>query len=72
MLTIINLNLNEELSSSEMRKVAGGLDCQSAITIAGGLEHEENFFRAAGFSAAAGYLSGLADGLVEGSCTEPE
>jgi|HubBroStandDraft_1064217.scaffolds.fasta_scaffold85812_5 hypothetical protein len=65
MLKIVDLNRNEELSASEMRKVAGGdanldnyLSCEGPTeALMNGLFDAADFFSAAGFQDAADMLT---------------
>jgi hypothetical protein len=59
MLTIVDLNRNEELSSSEMGKVGGGMSCEQVGA-------ESDFYSAAAGAFRAAGLDGAADQMAWG------
>ena len=67
-LTIVDLNKAEELSSSEMAKATGGMDCLSGIVAGGEINRLGDFFNSLGDTEGAAYAHGVASGLANGAC----
>jgi hypothetical protein len=68
MLTIVDLHQEEELSSSRMSKVGGGMTCDQAIVASQVYTVIGDFFARGGDSTSAGIYYGKADGVVQGGC----
>jgi hypothetical protein len=68
MLTIIDLNRNEELSASRMGKVAGGMSCGNALALVDGYLAIASVLGALGDTSGEANYSGKASGLIEGAC----
>jgi hypothetical protein len=71
MLMIIDLNRYEELSSSGMGKVAGGMPCEQAAQLADALDAEAGVWLKLGYQGAADYCGTLAMGIAAGACGSP-
>jgi hypothetical protein len=67
-LTIVDLNKAEELSSAEMTKVSGGLECGPTFVVAANILAAGESLKQMGYGEAGGILTGEAHGLVAGAC----
>jgi len=66
--TVVDLPKAEELSPSEMGKVAGGLTCQQAEIQANVLSVIGQVYGQMGDTATQHYLNGEGQGLLDGAC----
>jgi len=67
-LPIVDLHQEEELSSSELGNVAGGLTCPQGKDLADALNTAGTFFAAAGFRDIGATLANQAQGVLIGAC----
>jgi hypothetical protein len=65
MLTIVNLHQEEELSSSSMGKVGGGMSCETASTFVDTYIAIGDCWMALGSPASASDCYGLAEGIAK-------
>jgi hypothetical protein len=65
MLKVVDLNRNEELSSSEMGKVGGGMSCETASTFVDTYIAIGDCWKALGSPASASESYGMAQGVAK-------
>jgi hypothetical protein len=65
MLTIVDLHQEEELSSSSMAKVGGGMSCETASTISDTYIAIGDCWMVLGSPASASYCYGMAEGVAK-------
>jgi hypothetical protein len=61
-------NLNSAITDGDLDQVSGGMDCKTALLVAGLYESVATIAAAAGNAALSSYFSGKAAGLVDGGC----
>ena len=66
--TIIDLYREEEISSADMDKVAGGMSCEKGLALASGYLAIASVLGAVGDAGGEGIYVGKAEGVMTGAC----